>query len=113
MSLGLRLLTIFTALFFLAFIISLVSKKRLSEKDSLVWIVAGVALLIVSLVPSIPDAIASWLGLTYSAAIYFYASIVFTLFILCYHSTRVSDLTEKNKKLAQKYGVLENRNSRA
>lgn len=109
MSLSLRLLTIIIALLFLGFIIRLVMRKRMSEKDSLVWIGAGIVLLIVSIIPQIPDAIAGYLGLTYSAAIYFYASIVFVLFVLCYHTTRVSDLTEKNKKLAQKFGIMENK----
>ena len=109
MSLSLRLLTIITALFFLLFISSLVFKKRLSEKDSLLWIMASLALLVVSIFPQIPDAISAYLGLSYSAAIYFYTSIIFVLFIICYHSTRVSDLTEKNKDLAQKYALMENR----
>jgi len=109
MSLGFRAFIIVTALLFLIFIVSLVKKKRLGEKDSLLWIIASLAILMVSVFPQIPDSVARAFGLFYPAAIIFFVGIVFTLFIVVYHSTRLSDLTEKNKELAQKLGIAENR----
>jgi hypothetical protein len=109
MSIGFRVFIIVTAILFLIFIVSLVKKRRLSEKDSLLWILASIVILIVSIFPQIPDSIAGLFGLFYPAAILFFVGIIFTLFIVGYHSTRLSDLTEKNKELAQKIGILENR----
>ncbi|MFQ5900621.1 MAG: DUF2304 domain-containing protein [Thermodesulfobacteriota bacterium] len=109
MSIGLRVFIIITALVFLIFIVNLVKRKRLGEKDSLLWIIAALTILLVSIFPQIPDSIARSLGLFYPAAILFFVGIVFALFIIGYHSTRLSDLTEENKELAQKIGIMENR----
>jgi len=109
MSLSFRAFIIVTAILFLIFIVSLVKKRKLSEKDSLLWIIASAAILIVAIFPQIPDSVARLFGLFYPAAIIFFLGIIFILFIVVYHSTRLSDLTEKNKELAQKLGIAENR----
>lgn len=113
MTLALRLITILTAVFFLLFIINLVRKRRLSEKDSLLWILASIGMLFVSSAPGLTDAIAAFLGMTYSAMIYVYTAIIFMLFIICYHSTRLSDITEKTKEQAQRIALLEMRLKKA
>lgn len=108
MSIYLRIFVLMTAIALLVFIVNMVKRRKLSEKDSLLWILAGLVILSVTLFPQLPDNIARILGLYYSAAILFFVGIVFALFIIIYHSTRLSDLTEKNKELAQKIGILEN-----
>ena len=95
------------ALLFLLFILKLVVNKKLSERESISWLGIGAIVLVFSLFPSMLDGVATYIGLHYSASLYFFFAIMFILLVL----VRNACINTKHKKqitaLGQKIALLE------
>ena len=89
----------------LLFVLELVRRKKLLEGYALLWILACVALIIISLWESLWERLAKILGIYYAPAILFLFAFGFLLLIVLDLTVKISKLTEQNRKLAQKMGL--------
>jgi hypothetical protein len=101
-----QLVAIFGSLLLLGIILGLVRNRRLREEHSLLWILTGIILLLLSLVRPLLDILSHWMGIYYPPAALFLIGFGFTLLILMNFSVLVSDLTDRNKCLAQEIALL-------
>jgi hypothetical protein len=101
-----QLVAILGSLLLLGIIISLVRNRRLREEHALLWLLTGIILLVLSLVRPLLDILSRLIGIYYPPAALFLVGFGFTLLILMHFSVLVSDLTERNKRLAQEIALL-------
>lgn len=101
-----QLVAIFGSLLLLGIILGLVRNRRLREEHALLWLLTGIILLVLSLVRPLLDILSRWMGIYYPPAALFLIGFGFTLLILMHFSVLVSDLAERNKRLAQEIALL-------
>ena len=91
-------------------VLELIRGRRLKERYALMWLVTGVALLVLSVWRGGLDTIAGWFGVeTYPPAILFAVATLFIIIVLLHYSTVLSQLDDQNTVLAQRLALLEQR----
>lgn len=105
MSFLLKLLILISGLAFVGVILSLVVKRKISERNSLVWLTGALIILILSIVPNILDRIAGLVGVDYPPALLFLFSTLILFLIILYQSIQISVLGAQLKELAQKMAL--------
>ncbi len=88
-------------------VIELIRRGRLKERYSLLWLCASVSLLVLSLSRGVLEYISLALGIYYPPSLLFLVAFLFLLLITLHFSVVLSELSEKNKKLAQELALLE------
>jgi len=86
----------------------LIRKKRLREEYAILWLFTGIAVFLFSLWPEflLSQFFVRITGIFYLSAVVLIA-FFFLLLIVFHFSVVISKLTEENKNLAQRYGLLE------
>ena len=107
MSLNLRVFLTLGVLIYLIVIIHLLQKRKLNLKYSLIWLFSGVVMLMVSVFPEIIYKISNMIGVYDATNAVFMIEGIFVLLILLSITSIVSNLNERNRKLVQKYAMLE------
>lgn len=102
-----RIISIVISLSLLFFIFNLVRKKKLKEKYALLWLFAGSVIFILAISQNLLNWITYALGIKMPINTVFFLGIFFILLINVHFSLVVSNLTEQNKKIAQKLALLE------
>jgi hypothetical protein len=97
---------IFGSLIFFIFILELIRKRRIKEAYSLLWLLFGLAFIILSIFRNLLNKISWFLGIAYPPAALFLVSIVAFLFILIQFSVVISNQNDKIKELSQELGLL-------
>lgn len=90
----------------LLLIVDLVRKRRLAEEHSLLWLLAGIAFVSISIFRGLIERIAGVLGIIYAPSAIFLIVIFFVIWLLLRFSLIVSDLAERNRTLAQEIALL-------
>jgi hypothetical protein len=91
-------------------VLELIRGRRLKERYALLWLVTGVALLVLSAWREGLNTIAGWLGVSgYPPAILFAAATLFVIIVLLHYSTVLSKLDDENTLLAQELALLRSR----
>jgi hypothetical protein len=104
-----RLVAVVLAGGLLLFILELVRRKRLMERYALLWLFSTFVLLLLSVWTGLLDTLASALGISYPPSALFAVAFGFVLVLLVHFSTAVSRLSDQNKVLAQRLGLLQRR----
>ena len=92
----------------LVIVFELIRSRRLRERYALLWLLAGIVLLVLSLWRSSVNTIAGWAGVRgYPPAVLFAVATLFILVVLLHYSTVVSKLSDQNVILAQRLALLE------
>lgn len=108
-SLALRLDMFLGAVVFLVVILWLLKKGRLTVRYSIIWLMAGGALLVFAVFPYIVLVLRDWLNMEMPVNVIFTLVLAFVLLLLLSLSTIVSGFAEKLKRLAQENALLEKR----
>ena len=108
-DLTLRLDLFLGAAVFLAAILWLLKKGRLTVRYSIIWLMAGGALLVFAVFPYIVLVLRDWLNMEMPVNVIFTLVLAFVLLLLLSLSTIVSGFAEKLKRLAQENALLEKR----
>jgi hypothetical protein len=87
-------------------IIELIRRGRLKERYALLWLFAGIVLLIFSLSRDLLKYVASLVGIYYPPSLLFLLAFLFLLLITLHFSSVISGLSEKNKQMAQELALL-------
>jgi hypothetical protein len=90
----------------LLLILELVRRKRLMERYALLWLFSTMLLLVLSVWSGLLNSLASALGVSYPPSALFAVAFGVVLVLLVHFSLAVSHLSDQNKVLAQRLGIL-------
>lgn len=90
-------------------IVQFVRRKQLDEKYALLWLVAGVLMMLAPLATKTIDALSTALGFHYPPAFILLLGFFALCLINLQFSVVISRLTKQNKLLAQRYALIEQR----
>jgi hypothetical protein len=93
----------------LLLILELVRRKRLMERYALLWLFSSLLLLVLSVWSGLLNGLASTLGVSYPPSALFAVAFMVVLVLLVHFSLAVSRLSDQNKMLAQRLGILQQR----
>lgn len=102
-----NLLFILIGIILIIYIIKSVINKTFDMYESIFWILATIAIILLALFPKSLDAISAKVGISYSPSLVFLLGIVFLLFINFRQSKILNNEKQKTIELAQKMAILE------
>ena len=97
----LRITVLIAGLLLVGYVIRLLIKSKLSERNSILWIMGCIVVLILSINPDLLTIISNLLRIDYPPALLFLISILFLLFIVLNMSIQISKLNKNINELAQ------------
>jgi hypothetical protein len=97
------------AILFLLVIFELIRSRRLQERYALLWLVTGAVLLLLSVWRDALRLVAEQIGVAYPPSALFVVGFLFILVVLLHYSTVISELSERNVRLAQDIAIVEER----
>ena len=106
MNLHVRVISLIVSLLFVAYVVWLVRNRRLRETDSIVWILAGLAIFVLAVWVRPLVLITNLIGAKYPVSTLFFSGLIFLTFIALWMTTRISKLSEEVKELAQRVTLL-------
>jgi hypothetical protein len=104
-----RIMSIIISGGLLLLILELVRRKRLMERYALLWLFSTCLLLVLSVWSGLLNSLASALGVSYPPSALFAVAFGVVLVLLVHFSLAVSRLSDQNKVLAQRIGLLQQR----
>lgn len=107
MSIRLKFFVIFVSLSILIGIIELVRSRKLKEEYSVLWLITGFILLIVTLKYELLVAITNFIGAVLAINTLFFLGLIFVILLSLEYSLKISSLTTQVRNLAQKLALLE------
>ena len=87
-------------------IFELVRRKHLMERYAILWLVAGVTVLVLALWQGLLTTLSHAVGIYYPPSALFAVAFLFVLVMLVHFSMTVSRLSEQNTVLAQRLALL-------
>jgi len=97
------------ALCMLMAILELVRRRKLKEEYSWMWILTGVAVLLLASWYKLLRVITDFLGIVVSTNTLFFLGLVFVVLLSLHYSVRISAMSTQIKELVQKLAIMENR----
>jgi hypothetical protein len=91
------------------FIFRLVRARQLRSKYALLWLVIGVLLLPLAVVPSVLNTVSEWLGVLYSPTIFLLLAVGFLFLVVVHYSWELSRLENRTRTLAEELALLRTR----
>lgn len=91
----------------LLLILELVRRKRLMERYALLWLFSTFILLVLAVWSGLLISLASALGISYPPSALFAVAFGVVLVLLVHFSLAISRLSDQNKVLAQRLGILQ------
>ncbi len=88
-------------------VFELVRQRRLMERYALLWLFSAAVLLGLAVWKDLLDTFANTVGIFYAPSALFAVALAFVLLLLLHFSLVVSRLTDQNKLLAQRLGILQ------
>ena len=101
-----RIFFVIIALIILAAVISLLRSRKLREKYAGLWIVVGVAIVVLSLAPGLLGALAGALGIVVPSNLLFALALILLLGVTLHLSLEISRLEDETRVLAENVAVL-------
>lgn len=104
-----QVIAIFFSIAVLTGVIDLIRRRRLKERFALLWLSSAVILIALSVWRDLLHTISRIAGVEYPPALLFFMAFLFLLLIVLHYSIEISDLSEKNKRLAQEIALMKER----
>ena len=105
MDSNLKIFILLCGVSFVAIVIRLLIKRKINEKNSILWLTGAAAILILSTEPELLEVAAKFLGVDYPPSLLFLFSTLVLLFIALTQSIQISILSEQIKELTQNIAV--------
>ncbi len=102
-----QIVSIFVMAGLFGVIFDLVRRRRLMEGYALLWLLSAATLLTLAVWRDLLDVFAAAIGIFYAPSALFAAALGLTLMLLLHFSLVISRLSDQNKVLAQRIGILE------
>lgn len=93
----------------LLLVFELVRRKRLSERYAILWLLAALTLFVLAVWKGLLTSLSHDVGISYPPSALFAVAIGLIAMILLHFSLAVSRLSDQNKVLAQRLGLLQQR----
>jgi hypothetical protein len=106
-ALSQRVEVILLAILVCAGIFELVRRKRLMERYAILWLIAGLTVLVLGIWQGLLTTLSHAVGIYYPPSALFAVTFVFVLIMLIHFSTAISRLSDQNKILAQRVALLQ------
>jgi hypothetical protein len=106
MNLQVRIMALVVSLLFVAYVVWLVRNRKLRETDSIVWILAGMAIFVLSVWVKPLILVTDLIGAKFPVSTLFFSGLIFLVFISLWMTTRISALSEEVKELAQRITLM-------
>ena len=107
MNMSSRIFAIGTSLSLMLLIFELIRRRKLKEKYAILWLFSGCVILIFAIFDNILNLITNLLGVILPINTVFFLGIFFIIIINIHFSLVISNLSEQNKRIAQKLALLE------
>jgi hypothetical protein len=104
-----RSVAIAVTLALLVLVFELVRRKRLSERYAILWLLAASTLFVLAAWKGLLTTLSNDVGISYPPSALFAVAIGLIAMILLHFSLAVSRLSDQNKMLAQRLGLLQQR----
>jgi hypothetical protein len=101
-----QIVSITVSLTILIAVIEFIRRGAFKEKYALLWLFSSLVLLTISIWRSLLHKLAALFGFFYPPSFLFLLGLGFLLLITLHFSVVISNLTEKNKKLAQELSLI-------
>jgi hypothetical protein len=101
-----RILLLVFGLAVLVLVVNLVRKRQLQERYALLWLLAGLVLVLAPLFVDGIDRLAAWLGFEYPPALLLMLAVVGLMLIIAQLSLAISGQADRIKILTQELGLL-------
>jgi hypothetical protein len=106
MNLQVRIMSLVVSLLFVAYVLWLVRSRKLREVDSIVWILAGLAIFVLSVWLRPLVFVTELIGAKLPVSTLFFSGLIFLAFVSLWMTTRISELSEQVKELAQRLTLM-------
>ena len=105
MSGFLQLFVLFCGFLFIVIVFYFLRKRKISERNSMLWILGSFIVLTLSSFPKSLDILAQKVGVSYPPSLLFLLSLFILLFITLSQSIQISILNERLKELTQQVAI--------
>jgi hypothetical protein len=105
-KLQVRIISLIVSLLFIAYVLWLVRSRKLRETDSIVWILAGIAIFVLAVWVKPLVYITDLIGAKFPVSTLFFSGLIFLTFISLWMTTRISELSDEVKDLAQRLTLM-------
>jgi hypothetical protein len=102
-----QIVAILGAVVLFALVFELVRSRRLMERYALLWLLSASTLLVLSVWRDLLEVFADTVGVAYAPSALFIVAFGFGLLLLLHFSLVISALTDQNKVLAQRVGMIQ------
>ncbi len=102
-----RLVAIAVSLILLLATVHLIRKHKLREQYALLWLIASIAILLLSAFGGIVDFLASFFNVSYSPTLPLVAGLLFAPMVLLTQSVALSNQRDQSRDMAQQIALLE------
>ena len=93
------------AVLFPVMVIQKTIKRKLLERDSLLWILLGLVVIVLGIWPDLIMILANLIGVEYAPSLLFLLSTIVMLYLLLRQSLQISQLKSQVRELAQRQGI--------
>ena len=104
-----RLEVVALALVVCGLIFELVRRRRLMERYAILWLLAGLTVLVLAVWKGLLTTIAHAIGISYPPTVLFAVAFLFVLVMLVHFSIAISRLADRNTMLAQRLALTQQR----
>jgi len=101
-----QILSITVSLVIMISVIEFIRRGAFKERYALLWLFASFVLLVFSIWRNLLDYMAKLFGFYYPPSFLFLIGFGFLMLITLHFSMAISNLSEKNKKMAQELGIM-------
>lgn len=109
MALRIQLIAILITGGLFVLVLELVRRRRLMERYALLWLFASAVLLLLAVWRGLLNEVSHAIGIYYAPSALFVIAFGFILVLLLHFSLAVSRLSDQNKVLAQRLGIMQQR----
>lgn len=102
-----RLVTFAIAVALFVLIVELVRRRKMREEYSLLWLLSGAVICVLSLWYKITAWLTHLVGAVYPPSILFFFGLIFLALINIFYAVKLSGLSNQVKNLSQKLAIME------
>lgn len=111
MTLAVSLLIAAIGILLIGIVIKSIVKKKITERQGLLWLLAGLIIVVGGLFPDLTKKLAAALGVVYAPSLIFTLAILAIYFIVFLCTLWISGLTANMQELAMQVALLNHENS--
>jgi hypothetical protein len=109
MSLASYILGIVASLVTLGIVLEMLRRRRLRERHAIWWIIASLLALVAGVFPSLLASVSRLFGVAVPTNLVFFVSIAILVLVCLQHSSELTQLESKTRKLAERVALLDMR----